>query len=262
MNRLPFIALLSVLLFLIQSKHAVSQPSDIQKQNSYRTIHHIDSLLAVAVSKSESDYNIPSFTRLKKAIVAASAGGESDKIIILEEALKNLQPKDTPFSIVVNINEDPSTIMAFNWFTNAEVKGGKVEIIREATTNPEKFTRPWKIIDSKVDQVNGLNYSVKSNGLSSLAGIRDSTKKNYTSNKAVVTSLNPNTTYSYRVGSDGNWSNIGTFKTGAKDKSDFSFIYTTDPQANNDEMFNISQKTTHAAQDMCQQFCRCQLRSL
>lgn len=250
MNRLTLSVLLSPLLFLILSEHAVSQPSNIQTQNFARTVHHIDSLLAVAAAKSEADYTIPSFTRLKKAIVAAGTGAESDKINILEDALKNLRPKEYPYSIVVNINEEPSTMMAFNWFTNAGVKGGKVEIIRGVSTNPDKFARPWKTVDSKVDQVNNLNYSVRSNSLFSLAGIRDSTKKNYVSNKAVVSNLKPNTSYSYRVGNDGNWSNIGTFKTAAKNKSDFSFIYTTDPQANNDEMFNISQKTTHAAKRM------------
>jgi hypothetical protein len=248
MNKLKFSILISGLLFLILSGNAVSQPSSFLKQNSIITMHYIDSLKMAAAAKSEADYTIPSFTRLKKAIVAAGTGAEHEKIAMLEEALKNLKPKETPFSIVVNINEDPSTMMAFNWFTNAGVKGGKIEIIRGTTTNPEKFARPWKTVDSKADQTNGLNYSVKSNGLSASSGIRDSTKKNYASNKAVATKLKPNTSYSYRVGSDGNWSNIGTFKTAAKNKSDFSFIYTTDPQANNDEMFNISQKTTHAAQ--------------
>jgi hypothetical protein len=68
-------------------------------------------------------------------------------------------------------------------------------------------------------------------------------------NKAIVTNLKPNTGYSFRVGSEGHWSNIGTFKTASDKKIDFSFLYTTDPQANNDEMFNISQKTTHSARN-------------
>jgi len=250
MKRLTFSVLLSGLLFLILTEDAVSQPPGIKKQSSVVSTRYADSLRIAAAAKSEADYTIPSFTTLRKAIIAAGTGAEPAKINILEEALKNLQPKETPFSIVVNIKGDPSTMMAFNWFTNEGVKGGKVEIIRGVSANPDKFARPWKSVSSKVDQVKSLNYSVQSNNLSTLAGILDSTKKNYAGNKAVVTDLKPNTSYSYRVGSNGTWSKIGTFRTAASNQSDFSFIYTTDPQANNDEMFNISQKTTHTALHM------------
>ncbi len=62
--------------------------------------------------------------------------------------------------------------------------------------------------------------------------------------------MNPNTTYSYRVGSPGAWSNYGTFTTSKNNKEPFSFVYFTDPQANTVEMFDISKKTTHAADAM------------
>jgi hypothetical protein len=242
--------LMAGLLVLILSEQAFPQQGNIQKQTSSKQIQHLDSLKRVASAKQEADFTVPSFTILKKAIGNAANGTETDKIKTLEEALKNLQAKEIPYSIVANINGNPTTGMAFNWFTNAGITGGKIQIIEGVATDSKQFTKPLKTVNAKVDQLKELNYSVKSNSLSTLAGIPDNTKKTYTSNKAFVNGLSPNTAYSYRVGTEGKWSKIGTFKTAPSDKSDFSFLYTTDPQANNDGMFNISQKTTHAAQRM------------
>ena len=69
-------------------------------------------------------------------------------------------------------------------------------------------------------------------------------------NKALATGLASNTTYSYRVGKAGFWSGIGTFTTAKNTTEPFSFIYTTDPQAKNDAMFDVSQTNTHTAQNM------------
>jgi hypothetical protein len=66
----------------------------------------------------------------------------------------------------------------------------------------------------------------------------------------LATGLTPNTAYSFRVGKEGAWSEIGTFTTAKTNKDAFSFIYTTDPQANTYEMFDVSQNTTHAAFNM------------
>ncbi len=246
-------SLLSILLagivVVLFSEHSVSQVGVTTKQASFESNQHLDSLKNIAASKIEENYAIPDFTRLRKAIVSSKTGSEASIIKILEEALKNLRPKETPYCVVVNINGDPSSQMAFNWFTNAGVQGGKVQIIKGMVSSPAKFARPMLTVNAKTFPANDLNYSVRSNGLSTLAGIADNSKRSYTVNKAIVSNLKPNTDYSYRVGSDGNWSDIGTFKTATGKKTDFSFLYTTDPQANNDEMFNISQKTTHAARN-------------
>ena len=250
MRTLLLSILLAGMVVVLASEHSVSQVGVPKKQASIESNQHLDSIKNIATSKIEENYTIPDFTRLRKAIVSSNTGTEAVKIKILEESLKNLRTKESPYSIVVNINGDPSSQMAFNWFTNAGVPGGKVQIIKGKASNPAKFSKPLQTIDAKTAPANDLNYSVKSNGLFSLAGIADNSKRSYTVNKAIVTNLKPNTDYSYRVGSDGNWSAIGTFKTSTGKKTDFSFLYTTDPQANNDEMFNISQKTTHTAQRM------------
>jgi len=242
--------LLASLVVILVSEHSVSQVKNTMRHSTSGSIRYLDSLNKAATSKSEENFDIPGFTKLRKAILSSNTGADADKIKTLEDALKNLRQKESPYDIVVNINQDPSSQMAFNWFTNAGVSGGKVQIIKGSASNPKQFAKPMKTVDATTFPVNDLNYSVKSNGLSILAGIADNSKRSYTVNKAIVTNLKPNTEYSFRVGSDGNWSNIGTFKTAPSGKSDFSFLYTTDPQANNDEMFNISQKTTHTARRM------------
>ncbi len=211
------------------------------------SLHKPDSLLRIANAKSEIDYSIPSFTLLKMAIVAANTDSAVNGSDLLANALNHLKAKETPFSIVVNIYEDPATEMAFTWFTNEGVETGNVEIVKGKNIDPEHFSKPLKSASSINTSVHDLNYCTKANALSSLAGIADNGKKNYVSHKAIVTGLIPNTTYSFRVGTEGHWSDTGTFKTAAGEGKGFSFIYTTDPQANTVEMFDISQKTTHAA---------------
>lgn len=229
---------------------AINNQKNTALNSNSISLQYFDSLKKAAISKTEAEYNIPSYTRLKKAIVKAN----SDSIMVntssLLEALNKLQPKEIPFSIVININKDPSSKMAFNWFTNAGVYGGKVQIVRGLATSQKPFEKPMITVAAKVDPVNNLNYSVSANELFKHAGIADNTKQSYMSNKVLVTGLNPNTIYSFRVGKEGSWSDIGNFRTANRKKGEFSFIYTTDPQANTDEMFNISQKTTHTAHRM------------
>lgn len=51
------------------------------------------------------------------------------------------------------------------------------------------------------------------------------------------------------MGDNGNWSEIGQFTTAKSSygAEGFDFIYVTDTQAQYDEMFDVSQKTLHAA---------------
>lgn len=163
----------------------------------------------------------------------------------LRQVLAGLQSSATPYSIAMTVNGDPCTRMGFAWFTNPGVKDGEVQIVAKADATAADFNNPDMTFTAKVEQVNGLNYSIAKNYLS---GIESNTKVDYLSHKAIATGLAPATKYSYRVGSADGWSEIGSFTTAAADKkADYSFIYITDTQAQNEEMFNVSQKTVHAA---------------
>jgi len=209
--------------------------------------NHADTAIIVAKAKVEADYTIPSYTGLKFAMVKATNLPDSANIAQLEKAALQLNSKDIPYSINMALNGDPTSRMGFAWYNNAGVTGGKVEVVAGNSTD---FGSPLFSVDATSTALENVNYNVSGNNLSTLAGIASNSKKSYMSNKALVTGLTPNTTYAYRVGKTGAWSEIGTFTTAKANKEPFSFVYTTDPQANAVEMFDISQKTTHAADVM------------
>ena len=206
-------------------------------------------LVAYTNTLVDTNYTVPSWTLMKKAAATALSLGDSTSIANLNIAIAELTSKQKPYCITANINGNPTTQMGFAWFTNVGVKGGKVVLVEGSTNDASVFATPAFTFAATCDSVVNLNYNVKSNELSAF-GIADNTKKSYMSNKALATGLKPNTTYSYRVGKEDAWSEIGTFTTAKDNKEAFSFVYFTDPQANTEDMFNISQKTTHAAQKM------------
>ncbi len=177
----------------------------------------------------ESDYSIPSWVNLKIAY-------------------NKLQSAQQPYSINMVYNGDPTTRMAFNWFTNLTGVKGEVQIVEKADATVEDFNNAGIMIFKADVKDARLNYYGKKNTEEiEKTGIQIGDKKDYTAHKAVATGLKPATTYCFRVGSEGAWSEIGTFTTAKAGKNDFSFIYITDTQANTVEMFDISQKTVHRA---------------
>jgi len=209
-----------------------------------------DSLLYVANSLLEVDYTVPSWTLLRRSVTTASILKDSVSTTDLQNTIANLKGKDMPYNINTTLNKDPKTMLGFAWFTNVGVTGGKVEIMTGTVTDYAAFNTPDFTFDAKCDSVKNLNYSTSVNYLANLAGIPDNTKKSYTKNKVLATGLTPNTTYSYRVGKAGSWSDIGTFTTASNTVDPFSFIYISDFQVSNDTVLNVSQKTTHTAQYM------------
>ena len=209
---------------------------------------HLDSLISDATNRVEANYTVPSFTELKRRLVAAQAANPSAEVIdALEIAINNLKPNTMPYNIGVTVYQDPTTKMGFNWFNNENITGGKVEIVQGKVTGHSAFATPLQTVNATVTHLTELNYNVSANEIHTLCGIPVNTKKNYTENQALATNLTPNTTYSYRVGKEGAWSEIGSFTTAKANKEAFSFVYTTDPQAHNYEYFHTSQLTTHVA---------------
>jgi len=121
----------------------------------------------------------------------------------------------TPYNVVMNIYGDPTTQMAFNWFTDEGVAGGEVIIMKDTQV---------------VQRVKAITFKYPG----------------YTVNKAVVKNLEPGTIYSFKVGKENAWSDEGTFTTAKRDKTPFSFIYTTDQQPNFPELQEILQTNSRA----------------
>lgn len=214
---------------------------------TYKLQLKADSILSTTASFSEPAFTVPSWTNYLMAKKAVSTNPTEIAVNNFETAVNTMVAYEKPYSINMAINGDPTSRIGFAWYTNAGVSDGKVEIV---TGNSTDFSVPAFSIDATSTAINNLNYNVSGNNLSTLAGIATNSKRSYVSNKALATGLMPNTTYSFRVGKAGAWSETGTFTTAKNNKEPFTFVYTTDPQANAVEMFDISQKTTHAANAM------------
>ncbi len=174
---------------------------------------------------NKADFSVPTWTKLLRTSKAADG--------------------KLPYSINMTINGDPSSRLGFAWFTNPTSEKGMVQIVKKANATEKDFEGSIITQDATIEHVS-VNYLVDANKVD--AGIESKTDMAYTSHKALVDKLSPGTTYSFRVGMPGAWSEIGSFTTAKNDKSAYSFIYITDTQAQYDEMFDVSQKTIHAAQ--------------
>ena len=149
-----------------------------------------------------------------------------------------------PYDIAMTIYGDPTSKMAFNWYTDKDVSvNGKVQIVEGKTTDPADFSTPLKTIDATYVHRDNLRYYDSKNGSDFVSG----STKSYTEYKALATGLTLGTTYSFRVGKAGAWSEIGSFTTAKGDKDAFSFIYTTDSQAQNKTHFNATESAVRAA---------------
>ena len=250
MLKLKFLSFAGIILLFISSVEALPQTDSgkLSSKDSARSTINADSLLNAARQKNEKEFTVPSYTLLRRAIrEAENDKGTAGKLM---ETLKSLKPAGTPYNITININGDPSTQMAFNWFTNAGITGGKVQIVEGIVNDEKKFSKPLITVEAECFPVNEINYCIRGNNLDKLAGIPDNTKKSYTAHKAAAGNLKPGTAYSYRIGNGTEWSSTGTFRTAGRNDKEFSFIYTTDPQATTDADFHISCITTSTAFSM------------
>ena len=149
-----------------------------------------------------------------------------------------LVPKEQPYCMVATINGDPKTRMGFCWFTNEGITNGEVQIIAKANATTADFENR----KSKIETISAtptttplLHYAISSSGILKAAHIDKNTAFRYVSHKALAENLTPGTNYSYRVGYDGHWSEIGHFRTADAEQGEFSFIYMTDSHIQNKE---------------------------
>ena len=133
---------------------------------------------------------------------------------------KLIYPSKTPDRVIANLTADPAHSFAVNWRTNQQIASGFVEIA-VATDGPEfllEDIRKVKAVSQQFENQNSREPLVKA-----------------TFHSAVITELQPNSTYVYRVGNgfeeDGYWSEWYQTTT-AHDEVDepFSFIYFGDAQ--------------------------------
>jgi len=192
------------------------------------------------------NYTVPSWTLYQRALKSGQT---------VQEAKTLLVSKNYPYNVNTTIHADPSMQMGVSWYTNTNVTGGVVQIMEGKTNRFSIFSRVRKIpaICVSVDTINYVSLGTpernSNEGLITATGFVAGEKRSYTSNKALITGLKPNTEYSYRVGKKGAWSEIGAFTTAGTGKEAFEFIYVTDTQANTDDNFDVSKKTIEKASE-------------
>lgn len=164
---------------------------------------------------SSADYTVPSF------------------MAHLVDGGVPLEDKHDPYCMVATINGDPRTRMAFCWFTNEGVKDGEVQIVANAHATAEDFETGSLQIAATVTTTPPLHYAISSSGILQKAKIDKNTAFRYESHKAVAENLTPGTEYSWRVGYEGHWSEIGHFRTADAEQDTYSFVYMTDSHIQN-----------------------------
>ena len=204
-------------------------------------------LVIEADAKYEAkDYTVPSYIQMVIAKEAARRDSTAANVADLQAKINALQPYQAPYDVVVNINGDPKTQMAFAWFTNDTMKEGKVQLVAKANATEADFANATTV-DAATETTKPLPYAVDDSGILWKAKMDKDQTHTYTTHKAIATGLTPNTTYTYRVGVDGYWSEMGTFVTAPETAEEFSFIYMSDSHIMTQEYIDDANSAARAA---------------
>ena len=178
-----------------------------------------------------ADYTIPSFISF-----------------LVSKDSSVLVNKQEPYCMVATINGDPKTRMGFCWFTNEGIEKGEVQVLAKAHATAADFeqTSNMQIVSATATTTLPLHYAISSSGILKAARIDKNTAFRYVSHKALAENLKPGTEYSYRVGYEGHWSEIGHFRTADEQQGEFSFIYMTDSHIQNQEYIDAARLCAEA----------------
>lgn len=193
-----------------------------------------------------ADYTVPSYVQFMIAKENARRDSSSVNIAALQAHIDALQPNKAPYNVVVNINGDPTTRMAFTWFTNENMKDGVVQLVAKADATEADFASAITV-EAQAETTSALPYIVDDSGIWWRAKMPKDQTYTYTTHKTVATGLTPNTTYTYRVGTEGHWSATGTFITAPEKTNEFSFIYMTDSHIESQEYIDDANAAVRAA---------------
>lgn len=131
--------------------------------------------------------------------------------LTLDLSAQDFHPSKFPDRIILTWSDDPMTTQSVTWRTSAEVKSSKAQFILAPNTpiyldSVETFDATTEFLE--VDSVQANYHSVTFRG------------------------LKPSTTYAYRTGNEGTWSEWFQFTTAPEKGTPFSFVYFGDAQNN------------------------------
>ena len=203
-------------------------------------------LVIEADALEAADYTIPSYIQMIVAKEAARRDPAEANVAALQAKIDALQPYQAPYDVVVNINGDPRTNMAFTWFTNETVTDGKVQLVAKADATEADFADAITVV-ATTTTTDPLPYAVDDSGILWKAKMDKDQAHTYSNHKALATGLTPNTTYTYRVGTEGYWSELGTFITAPEKNNEFSFIYMSDAHIMTQDYIDDANSAARAA---------------
>ena len=232
--------LLSSFVYVLGSQATITTPEDIILADS---TYHVE------------DYAIPSFIQFLAAKEAARANFSEENVLALNQKIAALQPYQMPYDVVVNINGDPTMQMAFAWFTNDRMTTGQVQLtpITDLSTLHTVFDTATNVMtcEATPTAVKKIRYAIGLSGIPAATGLPMSTKYKFTRHKVIAEGLTPNTTYAYRVGAEGYWSEVAHFTTAPVNdpeaSEEFTFIYMTDSHIQDQEYVNTARQAAVAA---------------
>ena len=232
--------LLSSFVYVLGSQATITTPEDIILADS---TYHVE------------DYAIPSFIQFLAAKEAARANFSEENVLALNQKIAALQPYQMPYDVVVNINGDPTTQMAFAWFTNDRMTEGQVQLtpITDLSLLQTVFDTASNVITCEATSTatKKIRYAIGLSGIPTATGLSVGTKFKYTSHKVIAQGLTPNTTYAYRVGAEGYWSEVAHCTTAPVNdpeaSEEFTFIYMTDSHIQDQEYVNTARQAAVAA---------------
>jgi len=209
-------------------------------------IHH--EVLAADSLYPMKNHTIPSFIPFWAAKEAARQDSSEANLQAMRDKIALLVGAQEPYCLVANINGDPTTRMAFNWFTNDSITAGQVQLLAKANATAEDFSGQDVItLQAKDSLTKALRYAVNTSGLIKAIGFEAKTAFTYRIHRVIATDLTPGTTYCYRVGYEGHWSDIATFQTAKEDQGEFSFLYMTDSHLMNQLYVDKALQSANAA---------------
>ncbi|WP_152524687.1 purple acid phosphatase family protein [Novosphingobium lindaniclasticum] len=118
-----------------------------------------------------------------------------------------------PERVILNLTADPATEMAVTW-RSAPGHAGQVQYAK-ATNSPDFVKAPLSVA-AKTDDAT--------------LAVREDPAFRAAYHSAVLTGLEPDTVYAYRVGDGAQWSEWFQFRTAAREAKPFRFIYMGDMQ--------------------------------
>ena len=162
---------------------------------------------------SVSDYTVPSYIQFLVAKNAAVADPTQKNLQELVDKVAALQSKENPYCLVATINGDPSSRMGFCWFTNDSVFDGEVQLVAVENATEADFEQDVIHVSATTKRIKNLVYPGICTYIRNATGLAKKQKFVYINHKALAENLTPGTAYSWRVGYDGHWSEIGHFRT-------------------------------------------------